>query len=116
MGLAVGAGFYECVIMCFVLIVLIMGILPAIERKFLTRTRYMNINVEMDSVDYIGKVISALKEQKIRILDIETDKDSDIRLSQIGAVINVFLPKKQSHESVITMLSMVDGVISIDEV
>ena len=115
-GLAIGAGFYECVVICFVLILLIMGILPFVEHLFRAKTRYMNISIEMESLDYIGCIIATLKESGIRILSIETDKYADARLSQAGAAIDVYLPKKQNHTNVIAMLSMVEGVITIDEI
>ena len=81
LGLAVGAGFYECVLICFVLEVIIMKFFPAIENYILSNTRHMNIRVEMDSIDHIGHVVSTLKEQGIRIYDIETDRELSERFT-----------------------------------
>ena len=53
MGLAIGAGFYECMIVGFILIFLCMRILPLIENAVMAKARNMNIYVEMDSVENV---------------------------------------------------------------
>ena len=47
MGLAIGAGFYECFFLAFILIILSLRILPTIEFGMIERTRDMNV--------YLGK-------------------------------------------------------------
>ena len=46
MGLAIGAGFYECVVLCTVLIFLCMRFLPAFENYLVEKARFINIYVE----------------------------------------------------------------------
>ena len=116
MGLAAGAGFYEGVMACFLLILLIMTMLPAIENKFLSRSRYMNINIAMKSMDYIGNVIAVMKMNKIKVLDIDRDESSDKQYIQAGTVMCLLLPSRLMHENVVAMLSAVEGVVSIDEI
>ena len=116
MGLAAGAGFYEGVMACFLLILLIMTMLPAIENKFLSRSRYMNINIAMKSMDYIGNVIAVMKMNKIKVLDIDRDESSDKQYIQSGTVMCLLLPSRLMHENVVAMLSAVEGVVSIDEI
>ena len=93
-----------------------MKFFPAIENYILSNTRHMNIRVEMDSIDHIGHVVSTLKEQGIRIYDIETDRELSERFTQVDAVISLLLPEKRRHIEIITMLSQIDGVIAIDEI
>ena len=61
MGLAIGAGFYECMIVGFILIFLCMRILPLIENAVMAKARNMNIYVEMDSVENVGAIVSLIK-------------------------------------------------------
>ena len=46
MGLAIGAGFYECVVLCTVLIFLCMRFLPAFENYLVEKARFINIYVD----------------------------------------------------------------------
>ena len=50
MGLAIGAGFYECVGLCFALIFLVIRLLPFIENAIIENARNMNIYVEFQSI------------------------------------------------------------------
>lgn len=116
LGLAVGAGFFECVIICYVLIFLIMRILPLIEDSVVAKSRHMNVNVEMEAMDRLGNVVSRLKAENIRIYEIDIDRDSQLSLAQAGAVINILLPKPRQHTEIIAMLSTVEGVIATEEI
>ena len=53
MGLAIGAGFYECMVIGFILILLSIRVLPRLERWIVERARNMNIFVETDSAEEI---------------------------------------------------------------
>ena len=50
MGLAIGAGFYECVVLGTVLIFLSMRFLPTIENMMVERAPFLNIYVEFESL------------------------------------------------------------------
>ena len=54
MGIAIGAGFYECVVIAFVLMFLCIHFLPVLEVYLLENARNMNIYVELKSLDEIG--------------------------------------------------------------
>ena len=56
MGLAIGAGFYESVLLCAALIFLVMRFLPFIENELVERARFINIYVEFHSLDNIGAI------------------------------------------------------------
>ena len=73
MGLAIGAGFYECVVLGTVLIFLSMRFLPTIENMMVERAPFLNIYVEFESLDNIGAIIGRIKEQNSQILDVEID-------------------------------------------
>ena len=54
MGLAIGAGFYECVLLGFLLILLTNRLLPFVEDAIIESARNMNIYVEFRSLDDVG--------------------------------------------------------------
>ena len=116
MGLAIGAGFYECMIIGFILIFLCMRILPLIENAVMAKARNMNIYVEMDSVENVGAIVSLIKSENITLYDLEIDKEQHEHLTQINAVFSLHLPHKEDHTEVLARLSTLDGIITIEEV
>ena len=78
MGLAIGAGFYESVVLGTVLIFLSMRFLPTIENMMVERAPFLNIYVEFESLDNIGAIIGRIKEQNSQILDVEIDLSSRV--------------------------------------
>ena len=71
MGLAIGAGFYESVLLCAALIFLVMRFLPIIENELVERARFINIYVEFHSLDNIGAILSKIKDQGAQICDVD---------------------------------------------
>lgn len=116
MGLAIGAGFYECMFVGFVLILVCMRFLPYIEGFVIAHARNINIYVEMDSIENLGTIVSRLKSDGVRIYDVEMDKVQNVHLTQINALLSVQLPQKQSHAELLAKLSVLDGIISIEEI
>ncbi|MBO5556465.1 MAG: MgtC/SapB family protein [Oscillospiraceae bacterium] len=116
MGLAIGAGFYECMIIGFVLIIVIMKILPLIEDSVLEKARSMNIYIEMDTIEQLGNVVSRMKADGMTLYEVELAKDEQSRVSQVSAYFSVRLPRKRHHTEVLAMLSTMDGIVLIEEV
>lgn len=50
-----------------------MRYLPPIETMMVERAPFLNIYVEFESLDNIGRIISRIKEQNSQILDVEID-------------------------------------------
>lgn len=82
MGLAIGAGFFECVLLGAILIFISMRILPAAENLIIEQAPFLNIYVEFSSLDDIGCIIGHIKKQDVRILDVEIDHGQGGRLRQ----------------------------------
>ena len=116
MGLAIGAGFYECMIVGFLLIELCMRVLPFVENWIMAKARNLNIYIEMDSIENLGNIVGRMKAEDITIYDVEIDKQQQAHMSQINALFYVRLPQKQQHTEILARLSMLDGIISIEEV
>ena len=117
MGLAIGAGFYECVLVSFFFVFIIMIVFPMIENAFLIRSKYMNVSIDLDSMDKLSGLISKIKEENIQIFNIDVDKDNIGDCSRnVNVIINLNLNDKVRHEQVVAELSTIDGVIAIDEI
>lgn len=112
MGLALGAGFYECVLLAFGVIIIVVLFLPKVESFLVEKSRNMDFYVEAFETDGIHQVIGCLKRQNIHIYDVDISLQAEGRPS---AVFSIRLNKKQSHTGVIRQLSHLDAIRSIHE-
>jgi len=116
MGLAIGAGFYECVVVGFVLIFLCIRILPYFENKMIEHARNMNLYVEFLSIEDLGKIILRIKELGIQIYDVELSRGSEEKVRHPNALFMLRLNSGQVHARVMADLSGLSCVWSVDEV
>lgn len=115
MGLAIGAGFYECVLIAFVLIFLCIHFLPVIENYLLENARNMNIYVELSSLDNIGPLLCSVKAQGVQLYSVEIDR-GDEQHPNPSAVLSVRLEHHQQHTQIMAALSEFESVTMIDEI
>ena len=115
LGLAIGAGFYECVFIGFVLILVCMKLLPKIEDFVTSKALNMNIYISMDSVECLGNIINCFKESNFRILDADIEKEEHATITQINAVFSVKMTKRHPHTEILAKLSTLDGIIYIEQ-
>ena len=71
MGLAIGAGYYECVLMGFIAILLCMKLFARLESRMLEHIRNRNLFVELDAMEHIGSVTSYLRGAGVTIYSVE---------------------------------------------
>lgn len=114
LGLAIGAGFYEGVLVGFLAIFLSIKVLPRIEEFLLSRSRNMNLYVELSSPERLRDFIALLKAMGIRIFDVELDRKGGSGGASVVLYLN--LPRSQSHTKLLTNLSYSPDVRAIDEI
>ena len=116
MGIAIGAGFYEGVLIALLMIIFCMKLLPLLEQALVSNSRYMSIYVEMDSFENIGNIVNLIKSEKILLLDVEIEKNKREHMSDFSVLFTLKLPRKMAHAELLALLSTVDGIAAIDEV
>ena len=116
MGLAVGAGFYECVLIGFLLILISIKFLPAVDNYILSKSRRLFVYIEMDSIENLGGIINHAKERNIQLFDMDLDRVSRGNVEYINALLALYLPRGKHHAEVIASISTLEGIISIEEV
>ena len=116
MGIAVGAGFYEGVLVALFMIVFCMKMLPLLENALVANSRYMSIYVEMDSFENIANIVNSIKSQNILLLDVEIEKEKKEHMSAFSVLFILKLPRKMAHAELLALLSTLDGIAAIDEV
>jgi putative Mg2+ transporter-C (MgtC) family protein len=115
MGLAIGAGFYECMLVGVVLILLCMALFSGMEAAFLANARSMNMYVEMEGLDTIGPITARIKSEGCKIYDLELCDQSEQNSRPLAAVVSIGLLKRQNHMDILAMLSGVEGVVRVEE-
>lgn len=115
-GLAIGAGAYECVILAFFLIFLCIRVFPCLETTIMARTRNMNVYVEFVSLDDVGEIISRIKEQEAKIYEVDIVRGGEECAWRPSAVFFIRLSQRRSHEGILTAISELENVTTIDEI
>lgn len=114
MGLAVGAGFYECVLLAFLLIFLSIRVLPRVENYIIEKTRNLNIYVEFENMEDLGTIISRLKKQEVQILDVEFERVREEKLRP-SAIFVLRMKRKMHHSQLLAALSEAECIRYIEE-
>ncbi len=116
MGLAAGAGFYECVLLSVAIMYFSMKFLPALENAVMARSKTFEVNLEMDSIRNMGKLISGLKARGVKFYNVDLSKEQNSCATQINVFLSLRLPRRQQHAEILALLSTMDGVLGIQEV
>ena len=114
MGLAIGAGFVEGAFFGCILISLTIIVFSRLERIIVSRARNINLFLEFENVDDLGRIISVIKAQNIRIFDVDVRKANEKQTTQ-SAVFSIRLPKRMPHTKIMTVLAGVEGIRTIEE-
>ena len=115
MGLAVGAGFYECVVLGFLLIVLSIILLPYVENIIVANTRNMILYVELKNLDEIGGIIRFVKDDTAAIYDLSIDRGETGRTDNIAMNLTLRLKDKHSRSALLSALAGMEQVTLVEE-
>lgn len=115
MGLAIGAGFYECVIPVFLLIFLSVRFFPWLEAWMVEKDRNMNFYAEFFSMDDLGSLLAAVKEQQVHIYEVDLDRGEISQTGQPSGVFAIRLPKGLSHARFLSVMTELECITMIQE-
>ena len=110
-GLSIGAGYYEAGILATIIILLAEIFFSRFEYWVLDSARNINIYVEYTGNDNLDALILILKTYRVVILDLEITKSG----ANSCAIFQLQLPKKLSHDKIMTVISASEGIISVEE-
>ena len=117
MGLAIGAGFYECMLVGVLLILICLAVLPRLEDAVNEHSRHCNVYVELDSIENLSGIVNRLKADEVRLFDVDIEKASGSgQIAQINAVFSLLLPRARTHTELLARLSTLEGVLMVDEI
>jgi len=115
MGLAIGAGFYVGALVACILIIITVVLLTKLESFILAHSRNVNMYIEFENMDDVALIVSTFKEQDVKVFDVEISKQKSAKNSYPNAIFSLLLPKKKSHDTILTIIAQLDTVRTIEE-
>jgi putative Mg2+ transporter-C (MgtC) family protein len=116
MGLAIGAGFYECVAMAFLMIFLSVHVLTPLELLVIENARNMNIYVEFQSLDNVGEIINRIKTQGAQIYEAEVDHGRESPSHHPNAIFTIRMNQKGGHAKLLALISEMESVYVVHDI
>lgn len=110
-GLAIGAAYYEAAVIATLVIVVAEIFFVKFEYWVLVNSRNLNIYVEYEDNEHLDNVIRLIKSYRIVIIDLEITKSGN----NACAIFQLQLPKKISHDKIMTAISTAEGIVSVEE-
>ncbi len=114
-GLAIGSGYIEGALLGTGMIVIIMVVLHAFDRRLSTSTKIVMLYVEFKKISALRRLNVFAKENQIIIDDVEMETPDPTKTSKSVAVIFLRLPNKMSHAELIEQIMEIEGITYADE-
>ncbi|MBQ3665193.1 MAG: MgtC/SapB family protein [Lachnospiraceae bacterium] len=116
LGIAAGSGFYECVFLAVVPIVITMEFMQPIEVIYKRKLRNITIHVEYNTLEDVNVIAGTILERGAQIFDLDIErmkKDGD---KYPSAIVTVKLSKESpSHSGILSSLAELACVRSVQE-
>lgn len=116
LGLTLGAGFYPCAVVAFLMILLVMWVLPVLETAILEYSRNLNLFVEFTSLDDVGGIIACIQSQGAQIYEVDIACGDKTMNGRNNAVFSIRLNRRCPHARVLAAISEYENITTIDEV
>lgn len=115
MGLAIGVGYYEVALYATFLILISELVFARIEWRIVKNARDMNIYVEILESSGLAAVIDEIKKNGASVVDVEITKSKASEDTYINAILSLEFDKKADRETMMTALSKLVGLKTVEE-
>ena len=113
-GLAIGAGYFEAACIATVIILVIELLLSRFEYFIMSTSRNINLYIEYKENKSLVSMTEYLRAERVGVTDLQITK-SGAASQNPCAIFSLDLPRKLSHDKLMTDLSGVEGVVSVEE-
>lgn len=115
-GLAIGAGFYECILLAYPIVFFVVRFLPQWEDQVVNKLRNMNLYVEYDTVESTGAILRKLRELDVQIYEVDIHRDTNTPGGGTSAVFTIRLNQRTTHTRVLAYISQLECISNVEEV
>ena len=117
MGLCAGGGFYSCVIIALILLVLVLDVMSYWEIYFKRKIRNITIYVEFENIDDIGQITETIEKYDAKIYDIDVERSVKNGNQLPSAMFLLRLGKEHpSHSGMLSSIAELSCVNAILEI
>ena len=113
-GLCCGAGFYEGAVLATVIILLAELVFAKLEYFIVSNARAVNLYVEYTDSTNLGTIVDSIKQKNAFIVDMEISKSAGEGRNPC-VIFSLRTHRKISHQALMTIISKIDGVVSVEE-
>ena len=113
-GLCCGAGFFEGAIFASIIILLAELVFARLEYFIISNAKTFNLYVEYNESSRLANIVDMIKKDGVHILDLEITK-STAENKNLCAVFSLKVPRKISHQYIMTAIAKIEGVVSVEE-
>ena len=113
-GLAVGAGYFEAALIATAMILLVELVLARFEWFLMSTARDIHLYVEYKENDSLEQIDEYLRNHAILVSDLHITKSAGSTKNPC-AIYSLQLPRKMTHDRVMTALTEIAGVVSVEE-
>lgn len=113
-GLAVGAGYFEAALITTAMILLVELVLARFEWFLMSTARDIHLYVEYKGNDALERIDEYLRNRDILVSDLHITKSAGSTQNPC-AIYSLQLPRKMTHDRVMTALAEISGVVSVEE-
>lgn len=113
-GLAIGVGYFEAALIATVLIIVIELLLSRFEYFIMSTSRNINLYIEYKGNESLLQMTEYLRTHHVNVSDLQITK-SGAASQNPCAIFSLDMPKKLTHDKLMTALSGISGVVSVEE-
>ena len=113
-GLAVGAGYFEAALIATAMILLVELVLSRFEWFLMSTARDIHLYVEYKENNSLELIDEYLRNRGILVSDLHITKSAGNQKLPC-AIYSLQLPRKMTHDRVMTALTEIAGVVSVEE-
>jgi putative Mg2+ transporter-C (MgtC) family protein len=112
-GLAIGIGFYVGGIAAAAIIIIVLGLLPALEKLIYKRSRRLRILLEVQSMQVAADVWHYIENQgnEVRAKEIDLISNKD---KLVSVYLSVHLAKEAETDPLVEQIAALEGVLLVD--
>ena len=114
-GLGIGAGYYEASVLGTLIIILAELLLARFEYFIMSKSKVLNLFIEYANAQTLANISTELSDQNVKVLSLEITKQSKTDGRLPCAIYSVQLVKKSMGQKLITDLSAIEGVSTVEE-
>lgn len=116
LGIACGAGFYECVFCAMLVIIFTMEFMQPLELAFKRRLRNITIYVEFDEPGDVDAITATIQDQGAQLYDLEMERTERQGDKLPSAIMTLRLSRENtSHSAILSSLAELSCVDSVQE-